>query len=137
MRRASRQRGMSMVIAIFLIVVVASLAAFAVTAGTSQRESANLQLASDRAYAAARSGSEWGAYRALVQGVCPGPGVAITVPLTQAALRSFSVTVTCVATPHEGNLYNVYDITSFAQYGNFGAVNYASRRIVSRFNNAP
>ncbi len=134
MRRAARQRGISLIVAIFLIVIVASLAAFAVTAGTSQRESANLQLAADRAYAAARAGSEWGAYRALVQNNC---AAATVLNLTQAGLRGYRVTVNCARTgPHPGGWF-VYDLTSFAQFGNFGGVNYASRRIVSRYNDGP
>jgi MSHA biogenesis protein MshP len=124
----TRQRGMSMIVAIFLIVVVASLAAFAVTAGTSQRESANLQLASDRAAAAARAGVEWGAYRALVQGNCPA---STPLALNQAALRGLQVRVDCVRRTHAG--VPLVEITAFARNGNFGAVNYASRTLVSRF----
>ena len=132
----SRQRGVSLVAAIFLIVVVASLAAFAVTAGASQGDSANLQLESDRALAAARAGSEWAAYRALRQNGCAANSV---LSLSQAGLRGFRVTVTCTWTDHiEGATnYRVYDVTSFAQWGTFGSVNYASRRVVSRFSNAP
>lgn len=134
MRR--RQRGMSMVVAIFLIVVIASLAAFAVTAGTATRESANLGLQADRALDAARAGTEWGAYRALVQNSC----VASTpFNLTQAALRGFRVTVRCVRTNHtEGaTMYAVWDIESFAQWSNFGAADYASRTVSVRVSNAP
>jgi MSHA biogenesis protein MshP len=125
-----------MIVAIFLIVVIASLAAFAVTTGTATRESANLGLQADRALDAARAGVEWGAYRALVQNQC-----AATTPfnLTQAALRGFRVTVRCVRTNHtEGaTTYAVWDIESFAQWSNFGAADYASRTVVGRYSNAP
>lgn len=129
MKPGSRQRGMSLVVAIFLITVIASLAAFAVTVGTATRESENLQLQADRAMAAARAGVEWGAYRALVQANCPG---AASPPfnLNQAALRGFRVTVTCTALSSGPN--QVFEIASFAQWSNFGAVNYASRRVVRR-----
>ena len=133
----SRQRGMSLVVAIFLITVIASLSAFAVTVGTSTRDSSDLQLQADRALAAARAGSEWGAYRALVNNSCVASTV---VNLTQAALRGFRVTVTCAVTTHtEAPLpaYRVYDISSFAQWSNFGAADYASRRVTTRVSNAP
>lgn len=137
MSRRSRQRGMSLVVAIFLITVIASLAAFAVTVGTATRESENLQLQADRAMAAARAGMQWAAYRARVANVCP----AGAFNLTEGALRGFRVTVTCVANtgPHtEGALtYRVFDVRSFAQWGNFGASNYASRSVDARFNTAP
>jgi MSHA biogenesis protein MshP len=137
MRRRSGQRGMSLVVAIFLITVIASLAAFAVTVGTATRESENLQLLADRAMAAARAGSEWGAYRALVSGSC------VASPpfnLTQAALRGFRVTVACTFTQHtEGALppYRVYDIVSTAQWNNFGAANYVYRQVTKRVSTAP
>ena len=123
----SRQRGMSIVVAIFLITIVASLAAFAVTIGTATRESENLQLQADRAVAAARAGVEWGAYRALVASSC------IANPafnLTEAALRGFRVTVTC--TPVGSAPHPVYEINSFAQRSNFGAGDYASARVIRR-----
>jgi hypothetical protein len=130
MKCASRQRGMSLVVAIFLITVIASLAAFAVTVGTATRESANLQLQADRALAAARAGAEWGAYRALVNNICPFPTGTVTFNLTQAALQGFRVTVTCqrlgLVPPF------AFDIVSFAQWSNFGASNYASRRVTRR-----
>jgi len=135
-RHHARQRGMSLFVAIFLIVVIASLAAFAVTAGTATRESANLGLQMDRALAAARAGTEWGGYRALVQNQC---AASTTFNLTQAALSGFRVTVRCVRTNHtEGAVtYAVWDVESFAQWSNFGAADYASRTVSERFSNAP
>ncbi len=130
MRPGSRERGMSLVVAIFLITVIASLAAFAVNVGTATRESENLQLQADRAMAAARAGVEWGAYRALVQTNCPGAGNPTVFNLNQAALRGFRVTVTCE--PLSTGPNTVFEIASFAQWSNFGAVNYASRRVVRR-----
>jgi MSHA biogenesis protein MshP len=127
---------MSLVVAIFLIVVIALLAAFAVSTGNAARSSTNLQLLSDRALAAARAGAEWGAYRALVQNACAG---ATPVPMNQGALRGFRVTVTCTAnTAHtDGGPYRTADIVSVAQWSTYGRPDYAYRRIVSRFSNAP
>jgi MSHA biogenesis protein MshP len=121
-----RQRGMSLVVAIFLITVIASLAAFAVTVGTATREGANLQLLADRAQAAAHAGSEWGAYRVLKQGVCVA---GTTVNLTQAGLGGFRVLVSC--TQQSAGPSIVYEINSFAQWSNFGAADYASRRVIT------
>ena len=135
MSRRSRQRGMSLVVAIFIIVIIGLLAAFAVTAGTANRESTNLNLQANRARAAARAGAEWGAYRALVANSCPGPGSPTNVALNQAALRGFRVAVTCMASSQhtDGGVYRVVDIVSFAQWSNFGANDYASARVVRRY----
>jgi MSHA biogenesis protein MshP len=124
------QRGMSLVAAIFVVVIVASLAAFAVTTTRATRDATTLQLRADRALAAARAGAEWGVYRALPpRNVCPASQA---LNLTQVALRNFNVTVNCVRTQPEGT-YWVVDITSTASVGNFGAPDYAYRRVVTRF----
>lgn len=125
-----RQRGMSLVVAIFLIVAIALLSSFAVSVASATSDSTTLQLSQDRARAAARAGLEYGAYRALVLGVCPPPmPVPAPVQLNQGALNGFRVTVTC-----ESGGGTVFDITAFAQRGNYGSVNYASHTLVARFN---
>jgi MSHA biogenesis protein MshP len=128
------QRGMSLVVAIFLIVIIALLAAFAVSVGSAASASTNLQLHGDRALAAARAGIEWGAYRALVQNACvanPPP-----INLNQAALRGYRVTVTCARTTRSDGFFT-FEITAIAQHGNFGAQDYAWRRLIGRYSNAP
>ena len=128
-----RQRGMSLVVAIFLIVVIALLSAFAVSMGAASSESTNLQLSADRARAAARAGLEWGAYRAMVQlapcAAPPLPPTSAVLVLNQGALNGFRVTVTC----QRNTARTVFDITAFAQRGNFGANNYASHTLAGRF----
>lgn len=123
-----RQRGMSLVVAIFLITVIALLSAFAVSTGTASSESTNLQLSADRARAAARAGLEWGAYRARVLGLCPAAAPP-PVALNQGALTGFRFTVTC----QRDASGTVFDITAFAQRGNYGANNYASHTLTGRF----
>lgn len=124
-----RQRGMSLVVAIFLIVVIALLSALAVSMGAASSQSTNLQLSANRARAAAKAGLEWGAYRARVLNSCPLPPATALVPLNQGALAGFRVTVTCQR--DTGN--TVFDITAFAQRGNFGSNNYASHTLTGRY----
>ncbi len=126
-----RQRGMSLVVAIFLIVVIALLSAFAVSMGAASSESTNLQLSADRARASARAGLEWGAYRARVLNICTPPTPPLPPPLilSQGALNGFRVRVTC----QRDGANSVFDITAFAQRGNFGANNYASHTLVARY----
>ncbi len=134
MRR--RERGMSLVVALFVVVVLGLLAAFAIRIGTSQREGSTLRLASDRALQAAKTGTEWAGTRALVSNACAANTV---LNLTQGALNGFRVTVRCTSTSHiEGAAsYRVFDITSFAQYGRFGAAGYVSKTLAARYTNAP
>jgi MSHA biogenesis protein MshP len=130
------EQGMSLVVALFLVVVLALLAAFAVGIGTTQREAVNLQLTASRALMAARAGTEWAATRALINNSCVASSV---LNLTQGALNGYIVTVNCTSTPHtEGALnYRIYDVTALAQYGRFGASGYASKTVTARFSSAP
>ena len=62
----NRQRGAALVIAIFLIVVLALLGAVAVRMTETQTHSVSLQVLSARAFHAARAGVEWAAHRAVI-----------------------------------------------------------------------
>jgi MSHA biogenesis protein MshP len=131
-----RQRGASLITAIFLITVVAGLAALGVQIGTSQRQTTNFATLGDRAVAAAQSGIEWGAYQALTANTCTLPRLTATLNLAEDSLAGWRVQVVCTPVPQNdcpGPAYNVYDITSFAQWGVFGTPEYTSRRIDKRF----
>jgi len=69
-RRFVRQGGFSLVSALFLLVVLAGLGVFAVRMNTLQQQTVTADLRGVQALQAARTGIEWGAYRALVAGSC-------------------------------------------------------------------
>jgi MSHA biogenesis protein MshP len=124
-----RQNGFSIVAAIFLIVVLATLGAFAVTVSGLNQGSSALDLQGARAYQAARAGIEWGAYQVLQN----GPGAFATAcqaasyaaPTSQSlsglggTLSPFTVTVTCGSSsnPEGGATVWIYQIVSTATAG--------------------
>jgi MSHA biogenesis protein MshP len=130
-------RGISLVAALFLIVVLAALGAFAVRIGGGQQQTVNLALLSARALAAADSGIEWGAYRALRANGC-ATTTTTTLNLTEATLNGFSVTVVCVPTSHPENngTVHVYRIDATAQAGVYGTPDYVSRHVYATFTDA-
>jgi type II secretory pathway component PulK len=130
-RRA--EGGMTLIVALFLVMVISLLAAFAVSMGTAVRSSTNLTLLSGRALAAARTGAEWGAFRAINQGVCQNPYPVLN--LAQGALRGFRVEVRCTArTAHnDGVAFVVADITATAQWSNYGHPDYVYRQVTVRY----
>jgi MSHA biogenesis protein MshP len=124
---ASRQGGVVLIAALFLIVVLAGLGIFAIRLGASQQQSVDLAVLAVRAQAAANSGLEWGAYTALSPGgSCTST---VTVPLTEAALTGFTVTVACSHSTHTVGavIYDVYRLDSVAQAGIYGAPAYVAR----------
>ena len=108
-----RQRGFSLVSAIFLLVVIAALGTFAVTLSTTQQQSAALDVQGTRAYQAARAGIEWGAYQVLRNSSCVATTTLATLPNT---LAGFTVSVTCIPFPYTeaGVPFNIYQLTSTA-----------------------
>jgi len=129
-----RQFGFSLVPALFLLVVLAALGIVAVRLSGVQQQTVVLAMQSSRAYAAARTGIDWSAYQALVNGSCASS----TITLTEAGVAGFSVDTSCSSTSHsEGpNTVRVYVIDAFAWSGSYGTPDYVSRRIRSTVTDA-
>jgi MSHA biogenesis protein MshP len=96
----SRQAGVGLVTAIFLLVVLAGLAVAMVSIYTTQQASSNLDLQGARAYQAARAGVEWGMFQQLRAGAC-APSTALPMP-AGTTLSGFTVVVRCTATGEGG-----------------------------------
>lgn len=89
----SRQAGVGIVTAIFLLVVLAALAIAMVSVFTAQQATSALDVMGVRAYLAARAGAEWGVHRQRVGGACE-PGVSFPLA-ADSTLSTFRVTVVC------------------------------------------
>lgn len=92
------QAGFSIITAIFLIVVLAALGAFAVSMFRAQQMGAALDEQGARAYQAAQAGIDWGARQLLRgAGTCAAASGSPALPGT---LALFTVTVACTSTTH-------------------------------------
>jgi len=127
--------GFALVPALFLLVVVAGLAAAAIRIGAGEQQTATMALQQARALAAANSGVEWAAFRAqpLNGGFC---AASTTLNLTEGALNGFSVVVTCSSTPFAGGAAHSYVISSTATTGTYGQPSYVSRVVSATFTDA-
>jgi MSHA biogenesis protein MshP len=141
-RRA--QSGFSIVAAIFIVVVLAALAAALLTVASLQHSSAGLDVQGVRAYQAAQAGVEWGIDRILnpdnvsdppVAGPdpaqvpqCWGGGATVT---PGGSLSGFAVTVTCsrTATTELARNIGVYTIAATAIFGTVNQPNYVAREV--------
>jgi MSHA biogenesis protein MshP len=130
-----RQRGFALVVAIFLLVVLASLGVYIVKISGVQHATVNIALQGSRAFEAARTGIEWGAFQALDSGAC----TTSTLNLTEAGLDGFDVDVTCTVTSHTetGTTFNLYVIEVEARAGAYGTPDYVSRRMQASVTDAP
>jgi MSHA biogenesis protein MshP len=136
----AKQRGFSLISAIFLLVVIAALGTFAVTLSTTQQHSAALDVLGARGFQASRAGVEWGAYQVLPASAAAfastcrsaGSNNQAGIPLP-ATLASFSVSVGCTATSavEDASTLWIYQINSVATTPGIavGEANYVERQM--------
>lgn len=111
-----RERGVSIITAIFMLLLFAALAAYM----ASMLSTANITSAQDvqgaRAYHAAQAGIEWGIYQVQV----PAAASCAANTLLPATLGEFTVVVTCTALgPYTdgAQTFTLYRLTSTATNG--------------------
>lgn len=128
------QRGFSLVSAIFLLVVLAGLGAYAVRLNTLQQQTVTGTMRGAQAFEAARAGAAWAAYRAVNGGIC-APG---TLNLTEGATAGFRVSVQCTESTHvEGTTtLRVFVLDVRAEAGAYGGPDYVSRRLQTKVTDA-
>jgi MSHA biogenesis protein MshP len=130
--KVTKQNGFLLPAAIFILVILAALGAYALNI-TSVQQSTSLQdTQGTRAYQAARTGVEWAAYQVLN----PGNTALVNCPASSSTLNidNFVVTVTCNRSAdyyEQGSDHTIamYDITSTASFGIAGTLNYIERQI--------
>ena len=117
-----RQRGMSIITAIFVLLMLSGVAAYVVSLSGSQHAGSGMDITGARVYQAARAGAEWGVWNAVKGSAYCLAGTDTQTLATGAAgalagtLAPFTVTVSCTTTSHlEGaTTVKVYAITSTA-----------------------
>ena len=136
-RQRGRCGGFSLVSALFILVVLAALAAGLVRVSTMQHAGVALDLQGVRAYQAARAGIEWGAYRILDPQGVPSASLPAcwagteTLSLAQD-LAPFAVTVSCSgpsATTELDRTIGVYRVAATATFGTAQQPNRVSRTV--------
>lgn len=134
-RTPRAESGFVLPTAIFLLVVLAVLAAYMVSLSRTSHISSALDIQGTRAALAARAGIEWGAWQLLRNTSCAaGPTLLTGLGGTLAA---FSVDVSCTQSgsyPDGADTVEVYVITSTAKSGaSSGEVDYVERQIQASF----
>jgi MSHA biogenesis protein MshP len=131
---AARQRGFTIVAAIFLLMLLGALGALMLTLSTTQNVTSTFDLQGAKAYQAANAGLEWGVFQIMnpensntlltpkTPYACPGSATSITT--LGGSLSGFSVSVLCTSvTNTEGtNTIRTYTLTSTATWAGAAAV---------------
>lgn len=123
----TRERGFTLVSAVFLTVVLVALGVSLMTLSSVQHTTSAQQIQAARAGYAVRTGVEWAIWMAANGGGCPGGPTTFSPGGT---LASFTVSVTCLAATHDvadgSQAYYVVNVT--AQSGTYGLPDYVQRR---------
>jgi len=125
------QRGVALVNAIFLIVVLAALGGYMLSLSGVEQSTTNRSLINARTLIAARAGLDWGIHRAVAPpttGTGECSSTAQQFGLTGEGLSDIQVTVECTLTNYSSQAY-VYRIVSTAKHGSLGTVEYAERKL--------
>lgn len=123
MTRPTRQRGFSLVAAVFVIAIALLIVLAAVLTLSARNRSTVQALDASRALFAAQSGLDVAIARSL------GGGCSAVPPSLD--IEGFTVTLTCAPTPVDEapNTYQIYTLTAVAQRGSFASNTFISRRV--------
>lgn len=124
-------RGFLLPAAIFLLVILAALGAYALNITSTQQATSKQDVLGTRAYLAARAGLEWGMFQVLTPGTanlvnCPSP--------SSFNIESFNVAVTCTQSTDyneqgTARTIRIFEITSRASFGVAGTIDYSERQL--------
>ena len=126
------QNGFLLPAAIFILVILAALGAYALNITSIQQATSTQDVQGARAYQAARAGIEWAAYQVL----SPGTMALASCPASPStiAVDNFSVAVSCTRSAdyfEQGSDHTIaiYDVTATASFGTAGTTGYIERQI--------
>ncbi|HET7370720.1 MAG TPA: hypothetical protein VFK45_07775 [Gammaproteobacteria bacterium] len=130
--RRKRQQGFALVLAVFVITVLAALGAYILTISGVQHQTSVLTLQQTRALNAARAGVEWLSYQVVTNQACPAAASLADFQPGAPGLSAFTVSgLTCTQSTHKigGDDINLYVIEATATAGSYGTPDFVSRHV--------
>jgi len=126
--------GFALISAIFLLVVLGTLAFYLVSLSATQQISTMWQARGAAAHYAAQSGLEWGIARALAGEDCNG-----TMPIDGGGGQTFTVAVSCASAQFQelAVTHTVWTINATARTGSLGSVDHVQRLARTMIINPP
>jgi MSHA biogenesis protein MshP len=123
-RSRRRQRGSALLIALFVMVLAAGIAASLARTATGAAQAGSLSHGSAQVRFAAQAGVQWARHRIQRDGGC----VTGELTLRDAALRGYTVSVDCRESAHDdaGTATRLFVIDARARFAAFGSPDYVS-----------
>lgn len=114
---ARRQRGVSIITAIFLLLLFQALAVYMLWLSSAQNRGAAQDVQGAQAFQAAKAGVEWGLYQLQRNTACASPAGGVPLNFAGTSFADFTASVTCTRTGNtteQSNVVQVYQITATA-----------------------
>lgn len=124
-----KQRGFTIVMAIFILVVLGLLGGYMVRLSGVQHATSTYALQGARAYQAARAGLGWAIAKISAGGGCVD--VNAQTALTLSDIPGFTVNLTCTLVSYQEGSDNpkIYHINAHSEFGAYDGVDYVSREL--------
>ena len=126
MRTRRTESGVSLVAALFLVVVLSVLGGYLVNLSLVQHGGSAMSVQVARAWAAAQSGLEWIAYRAINDNACPA-GMPVSFDSEGFTIVIDECTAHDITEGASG--YRLFEVSARAYQGSYGSPNYVSRSL--------
>jgi MSHA biogenesis protein MshP len=125
-----KQSGMSIISAIFVMVVLGMLGLYMTSLNSMQHAGSSLSLQSHRAFYSAQSGQEWFVWYTKTNNACPADGTNFTIQNFTVLINSCTATVITEGSKN----YKIFDteITASTTGATLGDIEFASRTLYSR-----
>jgi MSHA biogenesis protein MshP len=135
--RNGRQTGFTLITAIFLLVVIATLSVYMLNMRSVQHQTLVYGVQGARAMQAARAGIEWGIYESIVGNNCVTTNPAFNAP--GAVISAFDIELDCTPSTHSEGATTiiVYQLTATATTGTYGTLDFVSRRLQATVSDVP
>ena len=123
----NKQSGVSIVTAIFLVMVLSLMGIGMVSLLTTSQQSISQEISSAKAYMAARSCLQWGMYQAAY------PAITGTYTNTFSSTGLFNTTCTTSLSNINNDGLIFYNISALAKYGDTNTPEYSQRELRLQF----
>ena len=127
------QKGITLIGAIFVLVIVSLLGQYLVNITGVQRQISLLTLQSTRAFHAANAGIEWG-----IDSIINGGGSCSASTALSPNISNFTTTVSCTELGNyseDTETITIFRISSLSEYGSYGQIDYVSRELETIIHN--
>lgn len=131
---AAKQHGMLLPVAVFLLVVLSAMGAFALRMSVLTQATLSQDLLGVQAFMAAKAANEWVSYQLYQPDAAGDPAMQACPAINSLAINGFTVQISCSVQSFEDvviEAVNVYRVVATASKGTVGTAEYIERQVTA------